>query len=546
MHPVHILITVLGSWTIYLIGLVVYRLYWHPFAKYPGPFLARISYFYAFYHAWIKDTSVAQLKCHQRYGHVVRYNPDSIMLDEPAAFREVYGFGKPFSKGRAYAPMNTNPHARPNIVFNNDKKDHAWRKRIIQQAFSERALRQSQTYTKKHVNILCDIFGKMPPGKDGKWSDNTNIEKWIYWCIQDTMTDLVFGRSYNMLTDPTQREVGEVCLSGLNRDHLIFQYPGLFTPGLNKWNDFGTWFMPAAVGQMMAFMGVGAGFATQRIESPPENADQRQDVLSYLLNAKDKETGTSLEKEDVVTEACILLLAGGSTTANALNALIFYLSRNVNAEVLKKLTQEIRSTISKSEDIRLENLNKCTYLHATITECLRLTAGTAWWRDATRDGATVTIPDDHAQFSKTVHLIPEGYTVGCSDFATARNGSIFPDAYAFAPERYISSSDFYTSRGFDKQAAEKAYELCRTATHPFSIGTRACLAESLALALMQLVTATLIWHFDFRQGDGIEGELGGGNGGWGREHKDEFQWYGSFTLKGVGPVVQMRKTDPET
>lgn len=550
MHATNIVIAVLLSWAVYLTGLVVYRLWFHPLAKYPGPFLAKTSYFYAFYHAWIKDTAVAQLKCHQKYGHAVRYNPDSIMFDDPAAFREIYGFGKNFARGRAYAPMNADPHARPNILFNKDNKNHAWRKRIIQQAFSERALRQSQVYIKDHIDTLSDILNKMPVQEDGKWSQNTNIEKWIYWCIQDSMTDLVFGRSYNMLTDPAQRGLGEVCLNGLNRDHLVFQYPGLFTPGLNKWNDFGTWFMPAAVGEMMKFMAVGAGTALQRIETPAEDAKDRKDVLNYLLTAKDKVTGTGLEKEDVVAEACILLLAGGSTTAHALSSLFFYLSRDVNSMVFKTLAREIRSTFARPEDICLENIGSCTYLSATITENMRFVAGTAWWRDAQHHGATITIPDAHEYGSKsgaeptsTVHFIPEGYTAGCSDFAIARNDSIYPDAYSFAPERFIPTSDFYTSRGFDKKAAQKAYELARSAHHPFIVGTRACVAESLALALMQLLTATLVWHFDFKQGEGKEGELGGGNGEWGREHKDEYQIYGSFTLKGSGPVVQFQKRE---
>lgn len=545
MHATNILIIILLSWMVYLIGLVIYRLFFHPYARYPGPLLARVSYLYAFYHAWNRDTSVAQLKCHLKYGNIVRYNPDSLLFNDPVAFRTIYGYGKNFSRGRAYAPMNTNPHARPNLLFNGNRKDHAWRKRIISQAFDERALQQSQVYIRGHIDGLCEIVGKIPVDQDGKWSQATDMQRWVYWCIQDIITDLVFGRPYNMLTDPAQRALGDICISGLNRDHLVFQYPGIFAPGLNKWNDFGTWFMPAAVEQMGKFMGLGAATAMQRIHSPPKDAEDRKDVLGYLLTAKDPTTNTGLEKEDVVKEACILLLAGGSTTAQATAALLFYISRKVNAQVFNTLAQEIRSTFSSPEEVTLHNLVKCTYLHATITESLRLTFGLAKWRDAGPNGATVTtsISHDPSDPAVTHHYIPHSYTVGVSDFSVARNPNIFPDPYSFAPDRYIPSSSFYTARGFDKDAADKAYELSRYASHAFSLGPEACVAESLALASMQMLIAMLVWRFDVRQAKGKEGEIGGGNGEWGREQKDEYQWYGSFTSRGFGPVVQFRKRE---
>ena len=63
----YVLVAVAAS-TVYVLGLVAYRLFLHPYAKYPGPFWAKISYFYAFYHAWIGDTGQAQHWCHERYG----------------------------------------------------------------------------------------------------------------------------------------------------------------------------------------------------------------------------------------------------------------------------------------------------------------------------------------------------------------------------------------------------------------------------------------------------------------------------------------------
>jgi hypothetical protein len=51
-----------------IFGLIVYRLYFHPLAKYPGPLLARITNWYAVYHAYKGDRHLNMYYSHQKYG----------------------------------------------------------------------------------------------------------------------------------------------------------------------------------------------------------------------------------------------------------------------------------------------------------------------------------------------------------------------------------------------------------------------------------------------------------------------------------------------
>lgn len=47
---------------------VIYALFFHPLAKYPGPLLGKLTTLYAAYHAWKGDLHLDIWRCHERYG----------------------------------------------------------------------------------------------------------------------------------------------------------------------------------------------------------------------------------------------------------------------------------------------------------------------------------------------------------------------------------------------------------------------------------------------------------------------------------------------
>lgn len=54
------------TWTI------IYRLYFHPLAKYPGPFFHKISILPSLYYAWLGTRHLVYDELHKKYGKLAR------------------------------------------------------------------------------------------------------------------------------------------------------------------------------------------------------------------------------------------------------------------------------------------------------------------------------------------------------------------------------------------------------------------------------------------------------------------------------------------
>lgn len=89
---------------LYTAALCVYRLKFHPYAKYPGPLLAKLTNLYGLYHAYLGDMHVDVWRCHERYGMIktrrgelpqaevvegdyVRYAPDRVCINTNDAIK---------------------------------------------------------------------------------------------------------------------------------------------------------------------------------------------------------------------------------------------------------------------------------------------------------------------------------------------------------------------------------------------------------------------------------------------------------------------------
>lgn len=212
-----------------------------------------------------------------------------------------------------------------------------------------------------------------------------------------------------------------------------------------------------------------------------------------------------------------MAIAGGDTTATALSATFFYLSRNPSC--YRILADEIRSTFKNGDGIvNGPTLLGCRYLRACIDEALRMSppvTGTPWRELYADDDRSKPLVIDG-------HIIPEGTQVGVNIYALHHNESYFKNSFSYSPERWMTL---------------ESPLLLKDAFSPFLIGSRGCAGKAMAYLEASLVLAKTFWYFDFEMPKGDAAKVGAGKKGnkSGRHREDEYQLYDAFGALHDGP-----------
>jgi len=176
--------------------------------------------------------------------------------------------------------------------------------------------------------------------------------------------------------------------------------------------------------------------------------EQRDDVLAMLLAAR-HEDGSPMSKQEVRDELMTLLVAGHETTASELAWAFERLART--PDVLRRLTDEI-------------DTDDDAYLTATIHETLRRRPVIP---NAAPRLAKEPVEIGGFRYPEGVVLIPNAYLIH-------HDPDIYPDPYAFRPERFLGESPgTYT-------------------WIPFGGGRRRCLGASFAMLEMKIVLRAVL------------------------------------------------------
>jgi len=188
------------------------------------------------------------------------------------------------------------------------------------------------------------------------------------------------------------------------------------------------------------------------------------DALAH--GAADKMT-----EEEIISQSRIFIVAGSETTATFLSGVTYHLCRTPSA--YKKLVEEIRTSFKSYDDIDGRSTQHLHYLKAVIDEGLRIYPPVPIGLGRVSPGETV---DNY--------YVPEGTVCFTHAWAATHSEENFHKPYEFIPERWIEPN------------ADK-----KMASQPFSMGSRVCIGQNLALLEMRVLLSKLLWTFDMELTD---------------------------------------------
>src|SRR3954451_434249 len=196
------------------------------------------------------------------------------------------------------------------------------------------------------------------------------------------------------------------------------------------------------------------------------SGEEREDLMSVLLGATD-DTGEKLSDREVRDHLVTLLFAGHDTTTSSVAFLFYELLRNPAA--LERLEAEIASELDGRPPTAEQLVGGLPQLEAAMDETLRLYPPA--WVGPRRAAQSY-------EFAGT--QVPAGTLVNYCSWASHRLADVFPEPFAFRPERFYP----------DAKAA-----LVKGAYVPFGGGSGTCIGMRFGQLEIKTIAALVLQRF---------------------------------------------------
>ncbi|KAF7917662.1 uncharacterized protein EAE98_010078 [Botrytis deweyae] len=505
----HSLLILITTFLVCQVTLVVYRLYFSPLAKFPGPKLAAASLCkrkfleeekdclivvslqemrYEFYYdVWRDGQFTFKIReLHKVYGPIIRISPHQLHVYDPAFYEELYSQHKVRHKYAYFLDRFQLPGSAFGSV---DHKLHRERRAALNKYLSKQTIKKLEPMLLDMLDKLCRRIEEFK--EKGEKLDM----RVVYQCfITDVITLYALNRSWNHLDSPNFSPLWvETIAETVKLGHLLTQFPILLPISLG----LPRWFLKITKPGFAMLMDFRKAIEvdTQNIldgnyKFDPDKGNGIEGTIVHAILESDEIPPSEKEFQRLFEEAFVLIGAGSDTVSNMLTNTHFHLLDN--PQHLKTLRDELKSVMQdRYARACLKDLEGLPFLNAVTNEGLRLSYGVSTRLPRISPYEVMMYKDWE---------IPAGTPVSMTSVHMHQNPDIFPDPLTFNPYRWLTTSsptnNSSTTAPLQTLTPDKTLEKYLVA---FGKGSRSCAGINLAKTEILLTLATIFRRYEVQE-----------------------------------------------
>lgn len=223
-----------------LVVLPVYRIWFSPLSKFPGPKLAAATLWYEFYYDVVLTGQYTfKIKdLHQKYGcislssrktcaliilagPIIRISPFELHIDDPEYYEVLYSNNLPLEKSSWYVQQFDIPGATFGTI---DHKHHRLRRAAVNPFFSKQMINRLESTLRSNVDKLCSRLDEF------RGTGQPLNMRPVYNALTTDITTLyAFNKSFGHFDSTDFKASWQETVNGaLSLGSVLKQYPWLF------------------------------------------------------------------------------------------------------------------------------------------------------------------------------------------------------------------------------------------------------------------------------------------------------------------------------
>ncbi|KAJ6028573.1 hypothetical protein N7540_004149 [Penicillium herquei] len=478
----HPLLFFLGGFLLYLIAYIVYQRFFHPLAKYPGPFLASLTDLWQVHQFITLKQPYSLTKLHEKYGSIVRYGPDKLSITDEDSIKSIYQSGARYMpKTEFYDAYGA---AHPNVFGMRDETVHSIRRRHMSHSFSISYVKEMEQYLDANIKILRQKISSYASSQQ-----EFDLKKALHFYVIDTLGELAFSQAFDVQVSDDETRVPPVVEHSLLAA-VTGAWP-MMTARLKRWlpliphSGLQELFQGRKACADLASRCVNIRLNAIRSKNGSSNtSSERKDILTNLILAKHPDTGKNLSQTDLETEAFGFIIAGTHTTSATTTLLFYHLLHH--PDLMAKCIAEIDANLPVLQSH--ESAYSVTFAEQSLP----------YLRNCMKENFRLT-PVFTMPLARRV-MAPGGTTIAGNHIPFKTSIAVCNHAFHHNSEVWGSDHNIFDPSRWDTpEFAAKS----RLLMH-FGMGGRQCIGKTVAMTNIYKLMSTLLSEFEFELADDIE------------------------------------------